>query len=441
MSKMFKLSSSSAEAVASIEELLNLILLRVPALSLIRFQSVSKHWHSLISDPDFRRHHTLQNRNSKISAFFSPITNEEAFKSITLEIPSGNPFKTLNTSVPGASKLMIRILQSCNGLFLCQIWLIREPTKPIYVVNPTTNQFRGLSPPSVCQEKRDAFVRYALAFDPSRSPHYNVVCVTNYQRYYEKGQHKIYIFSSETGEWKHLETPFFRSPNEEGHQVFVESALNFDFRSKLEAVYYNGAVHWIRDRYVSSLSSCLHVDGKLEFMRSKSDVLHYFEISQERLLVVSATPPVSPVVNNIPQGINRFGRRTITWPTLIQIYFGECGGRLYYIETYKQCMFQFDLMEMESDYSGWFVKYHVDLNPLVAALPGPDWNFFTVLCLSPKEETSRRTSDEGKVISYNSTNGTFKTSVEFANKELFIDLKHCIRKDVTFPFRETLACL
>ncbi|KAL6225251.1 hypothetical protein ACLB2K_004102 [Fragaria x ananassa] len=93
-------------------------------------------------------------------------------------------------------------------------------------------------------------------------------------------------------------------------------------------------------------------------------------------------------------------------------------------------MSQFDLMEMERDYSGWFVKHSVDLNPLVAALSGHEW--IRVLCLSQAEEIIQGTGDEvdgssihlsldipGMVISYNLRNQTFRISVELANKELF----------------------
>lgn len=162
---MSSLSVSSAETVANIEELLKKILASVPALSLIRFKSVSKHWLSLISDPEFRRRHTLQNPNPKMSAFFSSETEEDVFKSIPR---SGNHFKTLNNSVTDGSTL--KIIQSCNGLFLCTNPIYGEQRKhyPVYVVNPKTNQFRALSSPRV-RENTDPFkfVRYALAFDPS----------------------------------------------------------------------------------------------------------------------------------------------------------------------------------------------------------------------------------------------------------------------------------
>ncbi|KAL6194919.1 hypothetical protein ACLB2K_035994 [Fragaria x ananassa] len=69
-----------------------------------------------------------------------------------------------------------------------------------------------------------------------------------------------------------------------------------------------------------------------------------------------------------------------------------------------------DAIEMERDYSGWLVKYRVDLNRLVAALPGEDWNACVVLGLSQEDETDNGVEDTsthlllqlpGKIISYN----------------------------------------
>ncbi|KAJ0959838.1 hypothetical protein J5N97_000461 [Dioscorea zingiberensis] len=270
-------SSSAAETVADVEELLTKILVSVPPRSLVRFKCVSKHWLTLISDPGFFRRQTHQ--KSKISGFFSSKTEDEFFKSIALrdrEIPSGNPFKTINDSFADGSKL--RILQSCNGLFLCHIPIVDvlEEGKhhPLYVVNPTTNQFRALSCPS------------SEAWDP------------------------------------------------------------FMFR-------------------------------------------------EERLGLVSATPPVPLVVKNIPLD---FGSCPTEWPRLAQRYFGESGGHLYLIETYQH------------------------------SLPDSNNAFCCLLPLSPRgkdNEVEDSSTDDvlllmpGKVIYYNLRNNTFKTSVEFANKKLF----------------------
>ncbi|KAM5552877.1 F-box protein [Rosa sericea] len=441
------MSSSAAEAVANIEELLTQILVSLPLRSLARFKCVSTHWLSLISDL-----HTL--KNPKISAFFSSKIEDECFKSIPLgnhEIPPGwNPFKTLNNSVPDGSKL--RILQSCNGLFLCHIPIFGEQRKhhPVYVVNPTTTQFRAVSSPRVREDMdRLAFVRYALAFDPSKSPHYKVVCVTNkvatiFHLVEREGElHKIDIYSSETESWKHLNIPFQSPSDRHRHYDLKRMGMHFDFWSREGAIYCNGAVHWIRNGSHADLP----LFSRREFVRNETDVLHYFDIGQERLLLVSTTPPVPLVVKNIPLDSESWPTE---WPRLAQRYFGESGGHLYLIETYKHCKTQFDVMEMERDYSGWFVKYHVDLDPLFTALPNS--NAFVILCLSQEKEKHEEEDSSAdlllympdKGISYNLMNKTFKTSVvELANEELFlaIDGRFYWDEVVMYPYMEGLACV
>ncbi|XP_061993968.1 F-box protein At5g07610-like [Rosa rugosa] len=423
-------SSSAAETVANIEELLSQILVLIPALSLIRFKCVSRHWLTLISDPEFFRRHLHQ--KSKISGFFSSQTEDESFKSIALsdrEIPSGNPFKAINDSFGDGSRL--KIIQSCNGLFLClrysrDISLLRQAygvkDHPAYVVNPTTNKFLALYSPTVMKNKKyDRYsVRYALAFDPSISPFYKVVCVTNYSFWGQS--HHLDIYSSETEEWKEL----LMVP------LFPSYPMHFDHRSTEGAVYCNGKIHWIRritDRYGYD-SWCHFRDGR--FIRDEGDVLHYFDIDEQSLQLVAAATPVPVAV--------RADR-----------YFGESGGHLYLIEFYKHYDPQFDIMEMERDYSCWFIKHHVDLNLVFAALPNTI--SFVVLCLSPEEEKDAEEEDSscnlwlhmpGKVMSYNLRNKTFKTSAALADKELFLALDNdrCSHMEAAnYPYMETLACV
>ncbi|KAL6127651.1 hypothetical protein ACLB2K_071014 [Fragaria x ananassa] len=59
-------SSSSAETVANVEELLIEILLCMPAGTLTRFKRVSKHWLSLISSPSFRNSHAMRVHNKTL---------------------------------------------------------------------------------------------------------------------------------------------------------------------------------------------------------------------------------------------------------------------------------------------------------------------------------------------------------------------------------------
>ncbi|GKF82467.1 SGNH hydrolase-type esterase domain-containing protein, partial [Tanacetum coccineum] len=58
-----KLPSSSVTSVLSNYDLLVEILLRLPVLSLVLFKSVSKHWLTIITSPDFIFRHRSENPN------------------------------------------------------------------------------------------------------------------------------------------------------------------------------------------------------------------------------------------------------------------------------------------------------------------------------------------------------------------------------------------
>ncbi|KAL6140076.1 hypothetical protein ACLB2K_058377 [Fragaria x ananassa] len=135
--------------------------------------------------------------------------------------------------------------------------------------------------------------------------------------------------------------------------------------------------------------------------------------SEESFRVVAATPPVPMVVKNIP--------------------LKECRNR----PQDSHCVAE---NEMGRDYSGWFVKYHVDLNP--TALPQRNLDPFVILCLSREREEEFRDPSSimllhmpGKVTSYNLRDKNFKTSSVLAIE----DTK--MYKVGYYPYMETLACV
>ncbi|XP_050363642.1 F-box protein At5g07610-like [Argentina anserina] len=312
--------SAAAEAIANMKEILTEILVSVPARSLVRFKCVSKHWYSLISNPKFCHRHTLQNSNPNISAFLfvGKIEHESSLDCIRLGTHanvSGNPFIAL-------SGLGLKVVQSCNGLFLCvPRFYERGLHDPIYVINPTTNQFLALSCP---KGEVGNFVRYALAFDPSKSSHYKVVCLSS---------NEIEIYSSETRTWRLLE-------------ISLPSSLdNFGFGtiSTMEnGVYCNGTIHWMTDIFKSRFS--YDEGGNLV---TDSHLLYYYDMSEECMGVAGHIPT---------------GESYDSFPHYIRRYFGESSGHLYLIDIYRDSETQFDVMGMTRDFSGWFVRYHVDLN-------------------------------------------------------------------------------
>ncbi|KAE9465056.1 hypothetical protein C3L33_03057, partial [Rhododendron williamsianum] len=119
-------------------------------------------------------------------------------------------------------------------------------------------------------------------------------------------RYQIEIYSSETGTWRPSGEPFIGD-------------LNSNF---LGGVYWHGAIHWF-NAWGDSL---------------------YFDIEDERLGILPMPP--------IPQGEGN-GR--------LFRYYGESRGHLHLVEIYD-ARTQFCVYEMEADYSGWFVKYSVDLH-------------------------------------------------------------------------------
>ncbi|KAL6134894.1 hypothetical protein ACLB2K_067122 [Fragaria x ananassa] len=249
------------------------------ARPLVRFKCVSKRWLSLISDPRFCHRHTLRNPHPSVSAIFTNASTD--FYHITLDhleqcdsstnhgnkrIPASAAHNPLNF-VPHLYGTYI--VQSCNGLFLC----LPDPpissppiiNHPYYVLNPTTNQFSALVPPAAAAATthHPPIFGYALAFDPSKSPHYKVVflwsvdepedklLLTSFQSETCLDSH-IEIYSSETQSWRLLDSSFIRHPN-----------VNY-----CKGVYCNGAVHWVG------------MDGEMS----------YYHIDEERVGFVNAPP-------------------------------------------------------------------------------------------------------------------------------------------------------
>ncbi|XP_004292856.1 PREDICTED: F-box protein At5g07610-like [Fragaria vesca subsp. vesca] len=218
------------EVVASIEDLIAEILARVPARPLVRFKCVSKHWLSLISDPKFCHRHTLQNPRSSVSAVF-PKTSFGSTALSFIHLDHGRPRSNQSSANCNPLKFVpneITVIQSCNGLFLC--CPMGTSRSSYYVLNPTTNQFSTLMPQAgeaAATTYGQSYVRdltQALAFDPSRSPHYKVLVfwIIHRQDYY------IEIYSSETKSWR-----------------LVTFSMPLHFIISDGGVYWNGAVHWL----------------------------------------------------------------------------------------------------------------------------------------------------------------------------------------------------
>ncbi|KAL3834675.1 hypothetical protein ACJIZ3_009411 [Penstemon smallii] len=335
---------NSAEIVASSEDLLIEILLRLPIISLIRFESVSKHWQSLITNPRF-----CHLRTRTIGLMFPEggrVYEHVPFFDNAFEYHKYTVSKT--------------ILHSCNGLLLCRS--ICGPRRDVkyYVCNPTTNQISLVPQHGI----RDSLIRGgSLAFDPAMSSHYKIVFALNIGN--ELLQ--FFIYSSETGAWGVHGNPF------------TSSGATFD-----EGVYWNGALHWMNRKRAL-----------------------YFKIEDQ---VLDEMPKV-PFSNDVH------------WSD--EYYFGESCDHLHFVET-RDTQIQLKVYEMKRDYSEWFVKYQVDLSPVVSSYPEIightypimglicyDFSLFGIVSGGKEEESFLVLQIPKKVVRFNLVNKTFKNLYKF----------------------------
>ncbi|XP_010263254.1 PREDICTED: F-box protein At5g07610-like [Nelumbo nucifera] len=307
-------SSSSTTIIANSEDLVSEILLHLPIKCLLRFKSVSKQWLFLISHPLFIHEYNRRNPIS-VSGFFFPTGLSRAiYPQLDFVLLDGNiaadiPFTHLHDPVA------VEVLHSCNGLLLCSGRIgTLSGLVPYHVHNPATKQHRTLPlRPSVGMVSSAS-----IAFDPCRSPHYKVVLILN-PEFSDLLSFQIELYSSETGHWRLCGEPF-----------------NLYGKEFTPGVFWNGAMHWIR----------------------QPDTFLCFDVERECLRTMPPLPQLT-------QALNRRG----------YLYFGESQGHLHLIvanvrhQAFGPETTSFAVLEMEKDYSGWFVKYQVDLDALIYEFP------------------------------------------------------------------------
>ncbi|CAL5364119.1 unnamed protein product [Camellia sinensis] len=365
--------SSPIDKVAANDDILTQILIKLPVKSLMRFKSVSKHWLSLIVNPHFARcrnpnssfvsglflYSSKRRRNPELN--FIPLQNNE-----NPSDDGDDVYLAPLTTIPSLSGK--EIFSSCHGLLCCSSYSNLEGDYQLryHILNPTTKQFMSLPQP------RDGHKGFNLVFDPSRSPHYRVVGVWRVDcddlvLSVDSDQNKLYyqieIYSSETGSWRACAEPFTANRNSQFHS----------------GVYWNGAINWF-NTFGDSL---------------------YFNMEDERVRTIPMPP--------IPHG---------DWKGRPFGYYGESNDHLHFVEIYNPRI-QFDVYEIERDYSGCFVKYHVDLGSVGAAFPqmmqrlswNPMYYSFAILSLvrEKKDDDSFMVLHiPGKILRYNLGDKSFE---------------------------------
>ncbi|KAI3444191.1 hypothetical protein Pfo_000856 [Paulownia fortunei] len=372
-------SRRSAAIIAGNDDLLMEIILLLPAKPLIRFQSVSKHWHSLISSQSFCHHHTrLQRHRPKPPPSFILRTIPPRFFYFN---PTSKVFVPFSFNPP-----YTRILQSSHGLLLLECRNSPYGRKDYCVYNPTTGQARKLLIDCGGKNKKKTIISgICLAFDPSRSPHYKVVCLMNTLEFLSN--FRVEVYDSESHTWKGIGKPLTLS-------------INMKFRN---GIYWNNGIYWIRP---SSRSFYLDIEKG-----------------------ILGSPPEIRTPSRKHGEINK---------NYVMESNGHVHGVAMYLRPEVKSLLVFELLD---DNSGWFEKYRADLSPISAALPEMNGRVgvLGIVRGEREEESSVLLHVPGKVICYRFCDGSFEVVLDLKTDEIYAEDQLQFHRHDAYQFVESLA--
>ncbi|KAH7848019.1 hypothetical protein Vadar_032894 [Vaccinium darrowii] len=400
--------ASSAIAIAENDDILAEILVRTPFKSQVRFKSVSKSWLSLISSSRFS---LLRNSYSRLSGLLL----RKKWPYLVHPAPAGGPYfefvspkSSFSRDPPVKSLSFIPSNENFSGVDILQ--------SCNGLLLCTSRLLKCGTDPSyfVVNPTTKQYIQFYppgdvsgldIAFDPLRSHHYKLVCVRR-SITPSFGHYHIEIYSSENRCWR----------------VSGKSFTGRECNTFTNGVFWNGSIHWI-------------------------GAWSRFNIDLECIEEMPAFPRI--------QRNFRIGK-----PMLLR----ESNGHLHLIEELSTTKFQ--VFEMESDYSGWFVKYHVDLDCVVAAFPAivhsypepfttyfREYYAFSILSIIREEKEDESVlllNVSDKVVSYSFKGGTLTDLLDVVPEK--IDERYMLRlpgrsnvcrpqftKDDAFHYIESLA--
>ncbi|KAL1314214.1 hypothetical protein HN51_040982 [Arachis hypogaea] len=355
---------SPGDAVAGNKDLMTDIFLRLPAKDVIRCKCVCKEWLALISNPQFGYSHTLRfcrnNRYPRV-LLLRKISDDTGNMKVCVVPFTSNDQNTLvenNICEPVSS-----ILQSCNGLLLCDANTPPQSTNPrtknfeqrcsYRVINPAINCCFNLTYNSI--KPYPHFLMPFLYYEPQDSPYYKVIMFSEISWTSQRSAVEISVYSSETDSWTE-------------YGVFCQGVpVKF-------GVYCNGFVHWF----------------------SPHKILIYFDIKKLCFNELRWTSYEFCIMN-------------------VQ-YFGQSGGNLHLVVANPKRELEYHIWELEKDYCGWILKYHMDLNRICEGVNlkvqyPADQVSMCVVCQENEEEDSAilflsdsNDDEKIKIVSYNLNN-------------------------------------
>ncbi|KAJ0985487.1 hypothetical protein J5N97_003843 [Dioscorea zingiberensis] len=181
----------------------------LPVKSLLRFKCSCKTLQALISNPYFIHLHSCRSPHSSINGFFIDDPN------------SSSTFISLSNGAGiAAEKRMNSILHSCNGLLCCS--KAGSESQNYFICNPATKECIQL--PQLTRNSLLCCMN--IAYDPSTSSNYKVICV--WRSNFSTALLQVEIYSSLTNSWRISGVPF--------------SAPKISFS---KAVFWNGSMNWL----------------------------------------------------------------------------------------------------------------------------------------------------------------------------------------------------
>lgn len=359
------------------EDLLIEILLWLPAKALIRFKSVCRRWSDLISSHHFSDQHTLQQRHRCFHSKLNP--------SLLLRLADASTYLYLQSSshgeklVPYAfSSTLVEptVCSFSNGLFLLQCRSVEDPFEVCHVYNPATKLSKKIS--FNVHELYRCVMGLNLVFDPSKSPHYKIVCVkaaprrssSFWRSWWRRCQ--IEIYESDTNTWKLC-----------GEQFLAPRELNFD-----HGIEWKGCIHWCGVFF--DLQECV--------------------IGKHPEIVVGEYAGIEGYYQN----------------------YVESNGFLHNIAHFPRKK-SFMVFELQSDFTEWSLKYHVNLD----AESGP-FSLLSYIRGEGEEDSKLLLHEPGKIKHYALQENCVKELVDFRGKEFYKGQAQSA-SNRTFEVIETLA--
>ncbi|XP_059670992.1 F-box protein CPR1-like [Cornus florida] len=262
------------------------ILLLLPVKSLAQCRCVSREWNDLLTGSNFLKNHLDYARHRLIVSSFGSL--------MSMDLEARGDFVATNDRVFPWNMPAHFITGSCNGL-LCLL-----AGYSLFLWNPTTRQYKQLSPPSsYCAYG----MFYGFGYDMVIDGHYNYKVVRGENNHiFGHGLTKVEVYTRKTNCWKRIrDFPYY-------------------YMFQARGIFINGFLHWLAIRYSDSCATIASLDlAKEEFGEI---LLPEFE-RQSVSLELGALNGMLCVIYNNPRGwyvyaMKEYGVST-SWIVLITI--------------------------------------------------------------------------------------------------------------------------